>query len=389
MLKLGLTGEERLAFHRALRSSHTRQTYVTLLDLNGNAIRSLNHVVLDGQVTVDMDAEVTRSLNLTLLDPDHSLDFDTDTPNDGALFADRMIRVHYSVLVEELGRRVSVPIFTGPITRMERNRDTIEVEAQGKEVLGMGAIWKPRSFRKGARKDVYIRQLLRDEAGENRLSIPRSNIRTAKTVNLGRYSRPWPRAKAAANSMGMQLFYDGTGRAVLRHLPEKPVYTFRSGNGGDVVSEIGVTYELTDNIVNTVVVRGQQQAKGRIEAQAVAPAQHPLSPRRLGRRSKAGNFVPRHMVEVIENDGIRTKKAAKQRAKKRLNNVLREAVEVTFDTLPVPHLDPGDLVRVRTDDFTASFRLRQFTIPLGASGNPTMSIGYLKRVKIKKGRIRR
>jgi hypothetical protein len=388
MQKLGLTAAERRAFHRALRSSHTRRIYITITDLDGHVVSDLSHVVLDGQVTVDYDAEVTRALNLTVLDPAHTLNFDTESPDDGALFADRMIRVHYSVLVNELGRRVSVPVFHGPVTKLARAGDTVEIEAQGKESLAMGAVWKPLVLKKGMKKTTAIRTLLRERAGERRFSIPDLAARLPNTLNLDRYSSAWKNARKIARSMDRQLFYNGAGRAELRRLPGKPVYTFRTGTGGDIVTDVQVEYLLED-IKNTIVVLGKKDGKSRVRAQAVADPKHPLSPRRLGRTNSQGEFVPRHLVEVIEDESIRSQKEADRKARRILADRLRQTVEVTFDTLPIPHLEPGDLVRVTTDDISVEFRLRQFVIPLGVSGEPTMSIGYHRKTTINRRRIRR
>lgn len=382
MQKLGLTASERRAFHRALRSSHTRRIHITITDLEGSVLSDLSHVVLDGQVTVNYDADVTRALNLSVLDPSHTLNFDTESPDEGALFADRMIRVHYSVLVEELDRRVSVPVFHGPVTKLARSGDVVEIEGQGKESLAMGAIWKPLVLRKGMEKGHAIRVLLRDRAGENHFSIPHLDYdRLPKTRNLDRYAEAWPMAQRLARSMDRHLFYDGGGRAVLRRLPERPVYTFRTGTGGDIVSDVQVDY-LLDDIKNTVVVLGKKNGKDRVRAQAVAWPKHPLSPRRLGRKNARGEFIPRHLVEVIEDESIRSNWQARRKAKRVLRDRLRQTVNITLDSLPIPHLEPGDLVRTTTDDISVEFRLKEFTIPLGVSGDPTMSVGYSRRTRL-------
>ena len=77
---------------------------------------------------------------------------------------------------------------------------------------------------------------------------------------------------------------------------------------------------------------------------------------------------------------------AKDLATDTLASGLLESVDVTFDSLPIPHLEEGDAVRVATDKFNGNFRLSQFALPLNAAGD--MSIGYVRNVKPRKAMIR-
>lgn len=376
MLKLGLTATERGAYERALRSSHVRKIVVEVLDLDGTVLSSISPVFLGGQVNVDLDGEVTRSASLQFLDPNHALSFDTDSPDDGALYADRMVRVKYGVVVDSLKRTVWATVFVGPVTKLSRSGDVVQVEAQGKEALVKGVIWRPLTLKKGARVADAIRTLMRDRGGENRFDFPEVGTRLPKTRSLDRTAEIWATAVGLARSLNRQLFYNGEGVLVLRSYPGSVVYEFTTGTGGDVLSDVNVSYELGD-VKNVVEVKGQppKGKKGSVRGVATAPASHPLSPNRLGRKN-----APRYLVETVEESSIRTDAAAAKRAQDLLEDRLREVVDVSFDALPIPHLDPGDLVRVKTDDFTGTFRLRQFTIPLSPDGSAVSSVGYLKRV---------
>jgi hypothetical protein len=84
------------------------------------------------------------------------------------------------------------------------------------------------------------------------------------------------------------------------------------------------------------------------------------------------------MVTEVEDDQIRTRAKAKEVAESQLASLLREGVQVGFDALPVPHLDPLDLVSVTTPDTSLTFTLHQASIPLVHSG--VMSVGTNKRV---------
>lgn len=386
MQKMGLSVADRAAFEATLRTSHTRRIIVYVTSLEGDVLANVAHVLLDGQVVVDLDAEVTRSATLQFLDPSHSLGFDTDAPDDGALYADRMVRIDYAVFVPSLDKHVPVTVFHGPVTKLSRNGDVVNVEAQGKESLAMGAIWRPLILKKNMKRTAAIRTLLQ-RAGESQFDMPAvpNDPGLPKARSLSRLAAPWPVARKIARSMNRQLFYPGNGVATLRRFPNRSVYTFRTGTGGDVVSDVSVSYN-TDTLANTIVVKGgvPKGAKKAVQATAVAPATHPLSPKRLGR-----NGTPRHLVEVVEDTAIRSDREARRVAKRILEDRLRQVVEVQFDALPIPHLDPGDLVTVTTDDVTLRFRLRQFSIPLGASGAPVMPVGYLKRTTPNRRSIRK
>jgi hypothetical protein len=361
MLTMGLSAAERAAFEHALRHSHTRRIDVEVLTLNGDVLSQLTPVLIDGQVNCDMDAEVTRSATLTFLDPRHALNFDTDSPDEGALYADRMIRIRYGVYVEKLSRYVFVPVFTGPITGLSREGVTVTVEAQGKESLLRGTLWEPLTLRKGLQVTAALRALIRDRGGERSLSIPGIFNRYGnpptlpKTRSLDRFTEIWPVAMSLAKGLDRQLFYTGDGVATLRPWPETVAYTFTTGDGGDVLSELSVKYQL-EEMKNVVIVRGQPPT------------------------GKKEIVFGRDLVEQVEDQSIRTDAAAKEQAARLLEKHLREVVEVEFDAMPIPHLDVGDVVRVQTPSFTTKFRVRKFAIPLAPTGAPPMTVGYLRRL---------
>src|SRR5690606_33134196 len=267
---------------------------------------------------------------------------------------------------------------------------TVTVEAQGKEKLAKGAIWTPINLRKGMDVTAAIRVLMSSRAGETRFSIPDFRNSNGKRPTLpaarafDRYADAWTTTVKLAKSISKQLFYNGDGVLVMRNLPDAVSWVFRPGDGGSIVGNLSVSYNL-DDLVNTVAVKGQppKGSKGVVSASVFAPADHPLSPKRLGRTG-----APRHLVEYIEDQSIRSHKDAKALAEKTLANKLRETVDVSFDSLPIPHLDIGDMVRIETPDFALKFRMKKFTIPLAPNGDPVMSVGYLKRLTPNKKAIR-
>lgn len=388
MIDLDLTADEYKAFVKALANTHTIRVDVAVLTLDGDEISRISPIVLDGQVDVDADADVTRSLTITMLDRNHALHLDSDSPDDGALYADRMIQVIYSVLVTGVGR-VDVPIFTGPIVSLERDGDELHITAHGKEELGMGWIWQPITIQQGARKTDAIRTVLSARTGETNFDIPDITSRLPHALSLGRAAAAFPRMRKLGHSMNRQLFYNGAGVCRLRITPRRPVFTFKADTAqANVTSRIRVTHDFAE-VKNAIWFKGgvPKGQKKPIEVFLAAPPDHPLSPLKLGRNDEDGRKVGRYLVEEHNNDAVRSLTEAKKRAESLLADLLVEVIGVQFTAVPVPHLDPLDVIRVTGRDFSANVRVRQFSLPL-AGGD--MSVGYIERVsRPARRRIRR
>lgn len=378
MIPLGLRSAEQAHFEQQLRTNAKIRVRVRMQNLSGDTLGDLTDRLQDGQVNIDTSGEADRQCSLTLDDPNHSLNLDSDAPGDGALYADRMVRVDYGLYVDALARWVDVPVFTGPVVTMNRSGAAVELSCLGKEHLAKGQCWRPLSLKKGTNTGDAIKYILRERAGEDRFAFGTTRHRLPKGVNLDRLAQPWAAAKTLAASIGRQLYYDGAGVCRLRTPPGGSLFTFTDAL---VTSDPQVTYDLA-NIINTTWVKGfKPKGKPRVTAYAVAPVTHPLSPNRLGR-----NGTPRFFVELIEKDGVRSNTDALRLARANLRNKLLEGVSATFDSLPVPHLDPGDVVRLSTEDTSLTFVLRQASIPLTHAG--VMSVGATKRVKPRRSRIR-
>jgi hypothetical protein len=375
-----LSGADYRAYLDALSDPHSIRIDVAVLTLDGDELSRISPDILDGQVDVDADADVSRTLTITMSDPHHALHLDSDSPDDGALYADRMLQVIYSVLVPALNDRVDVEVFTGPIVAFDRTGAQVELTAHGKEELALSTNWRPLTLKKGGKKVDAIRTIMSARAGETRFDLPALAVRHPKVISLGRSAQAWPHAKSIARSMNRHLYYDGAGICRLRIRPRRPTATFRSGDPrrANITGPVTISHDFTE-IKNAVWFKGGKP-KGQKKAVsffAVAPKGHPLSPIRLGRTNADGDNVPRYLVHEVSNDHVRSKAEAKKRANALLDDKLVEVLGVGFTAVPFPHLDPLDVVRVETDDFSANVRIRQFSLPL-AGGD--MTIGYIDRV---------
>lgn len=359
-----------------LTSNHRIIVSVQLLDLSHKYMGDVSKRLLSGQVDVDATAsEATRQATLEVLDPSHQLQLDSDAPDDGSIFYTRMVKIIYTVVSLDNKSLYSFPIFCGPIAKVERNGPIVAITAVGKDKLAMSQVWKGKTYKKGLRKTWVIADILTNLAGEapSKINVPDRKEKAGKVV-INQSTTAWNAAKKLASSLGkgFVLFYDGRGIAQIRRSPNATAYVFQAK--GALLTLPQVSYD-TDSIVNAVqVVGGKPKGKKqKIQYRIVAPRKHPLSPWSMGR-----NNTPRYLPEVIENESVKSIKKARSLAKTRLRNALLEQVEVSFESLPIPYLEEYDKVRVSSEAFSGSFRLRKFSIPLTADG--TMSIGYLKRV---------
>lgn len=379
MIPLGLKSSELADLEAQMRGTARIRVRLTMLNLAGNEVSDLTDRLLDGQVNIDTTAETVRQLSCTLSDPDRSLALDSDSPDDGALYADRMLRATYGFYVDALGLWVDVPVFTGPLATFQRNGGSVQVSCLGKEHLAGGQAWRPMQFKQGHNVGDTIKSILRERAGESKFSFPNVKNRLPKGgYSLGRLTSPWVAAQQLAGGIGRQLYYDGAGVCRLRRPPGTTTFTF---NGEVLLSDPDVTYDLS-TVRNAVWVRGHKpKKKPQITATATASRNHPLSPWALGR-----NGEPRYLVEVVERDNVRSRKDARQLASRTLQGLLLEGVSCTFDALPIPHLDPLDVVALKTDEASIRFPLRQASLPLVHGG--VMSVGALKRVTRPKRRSR-
>jgi hypothetical protein len=384
VIDLGLTSSQLDAFHLTLAAPHRVDTVVRVLDRSRTYLTDISGQLFDGQVNIDGDADVTRTCTLSLRDPNRALMWDTNSPADGALFFDRMVQVLYVVtgpLLLKAGlASVTVPIFTGPVTKVSRTADVVNVEASGIEqtMIPPTVAYFGRTYAKGMKSTDLVRAILTDLGGETKFTVPDWPDRTTKDRVILFNDNTWATAKDVVGSRATNhLFYDGRGICVLRKTPTTPCFTFRTGQGGLITTHPQVNYDI-DDVRNKVRLTGSTE---KIVGIATAPKEHPMSTWSLGRNGKE-----RVILDEFTDDSAKTKAAAEKLAKTRLDDLLRQAVDVTFDALVVPHLEPEDLYTVQTPTLSLQARVRQMSIPLKGG---TMSVGYNTKLSVNADRIRR
>lgn len=376
----GLSAADLQSYLRSLAGDYALRIQVQLLDLEQNVVADISSMLIDGQVNADKTADVTRSCSITLFDKDRQLPLDSNAPTDGALFLDRMIRVNYITRSFELfDHDVSIPIFTGPIVAMSRTGSNVQVEAQGKEVLAKRPAWRTRNYAVGSRRSNIIRELL-ENVGETKFSLDEWTLRTADPFGVTRETDVWELAKRMAR--GRTFYYNGSGHLVLRPWQSRAIYTFKTGEGGTILTEPEINYDVSE-VRNIVWVVGgvPKGAKYPVQYTAYAQASHPLSAQSLGR-----NGFARHMPEKIEDSNLLTKDACVELANAKLAELLLNGLTVSFDAMPVPVLELDDVVQISTPEFSFQYAVDSFSIGLRAGAS--MSCGYLQRRSISKAKIR-
>lgn len=370
---LAIPPSQRTPYRKTLSSVYTKRIRVALLDRAGNTVENLTRAFQGGQVNVEARRDVSRMANLSILDAKGKYGFDADTYQGGELDLTRMVRIFWVVDGPLLDEPISVPVFTGPVTRLQRVGALVQIEAQGKEAYGLTPSRRTLTIKKGARRTDAIKTILRERMGETRLNaIPDLDARLPSDVVVGPKDQPWKKALRIGDSFNRQLYYDGAGVPRLRPRPGKVTWHFRGGeNGGEITSPVSVSADLT-NVKNHVRVTGAtpKGKKQPIVAVATADQHDPLSPWRLGPPG-----APMWLVDEVSNDHLRSQRECQQLANRKLKDGLRLIHDTSFNAVPVPHLDPLDLAKVLTDYESATTRLETFTLPLGLGEE--MTIGYV------------
>lgn len=388
MIDLGLNANQRRIFYRSLRDHHTVVPTVQVLNPQHKRVADISHMLVDGSVTVSSDADTTRSSSIQIANPDgRRIGFGKGDPNDGALHLNNMLRIILSYWAPDypdaMGT-VDVPIFCGPVVAVTHDDDTMNIEALGKEHYALRAVWDPVTFAQVNYTVDLIRWIMR-RAGETRFDIPtpRDLPRlTTEAVTLWPQSQPWKHAQKLARSLDRQLFYDGRGICRLRKEPRNPVWTFRDGERGTITQNPTVSFDV-DNVRNLVWVKGRKpKGRERVDGWAQLPASNPFSPQRLGRgtdNSTQPNNNGGTLLEVVENDHIKTNRLCHERAVDILNKRMIQTVNVDFSTVTIPHLEPGDKVAIDSEDtgVQLEFRMRDYVIPLTGG---EMSVGALRKM---------
>jgi hypothetical protein len=379
MISLGLTAAEQALFEFSLYNGYQLKITLQVLDLNHAYLADVSTMLQDGQVNYDYNEAVTSSASMTLLDPDQAIGFDTSSPADGALYADRMIRIVYSVYSEWLPKWVDVPIFCGPVTKAKRDDAIVSVECQGKEKLLMKPrlAWTTKTYKKGEKASSVIISFAK-LMGETRFDIPSTSRTLSKDKSVKIDTEPWEFLQGIAGDKKLrQLWYDGRGVLRMRDRPTKPVWAFTEPT---LTSVPKLDYNH-DEIRNTAYVKGATPTgKKQLTAKRYLTSGG-STPTALGR-----NGTKTYLVEEAEDDAYDTQKEVDGAAEDLLKTVENANVGFDIDSFVIPHLEVGDMFLLSVPDVSMNLMQDQFAIPLKAGAQTN---GTIKKISANAARIRR
>jgi hypothetical protein len=317
---------------------------------------------------------------LTILDPKGVIMFDANTPTNDQLFMDRFIRVVYSVYVSSLDDWVRVPIFTGPITKLEQDGQIVSVEAVGKEsiYLAPSFMWHSQTWKRGVKITKVMQDILAFR-GEQKIVMPDLAAKLRKSLTVHGQSEGWRVLQMLAKSINRQIFYDGSGHCRLRMRQSTPTYEFSYAS--EVLSRPKTPYDFT-TLRNIIQVRGpapDDKKTKRIVFTARLPDADGASGVSLARNGK-----PRPLVTIIDADHIKKMSDARDMAGDAMRMSQAIGGDVSFDALPIPFLEELDPVRVFGPNVSSKFILRNMTIPLLST--ESMAVGYNRKVRVRRTR---
>lgn len=171
---------------------------------------------------------------------------------------------------------------------------------------------------------------------------------------------PWQDIQDLAAAIGYEVFFDPAGVCVFRPIPDPtkgvPVWTFDEDLNPTMVSAVR---ELSDeDTVNYVVVKGASTSSQNAVT-AYAFDNNPGSPTYVN-----GPFAT--VSAVVTMSQTITKADVQAAATAFLNDSLGAAEKVTLTCVPMPALEPGDIVTVNVSDVKASgtYLVNDLTTPL-------------------------
>lgn len=180
---------------------------------------------------------------------------------------------------------------------------------------------------------------------------------------------PWQDIQDLAAAIGYEVFFDPSGVCVFRPIPNPtkgvPVWALDEDINPTMVSAVR---ELSDeDTVNFVVVKG-----------ASTSSQNPVTAFALDNDPGSSTYVdgPFGTVSaVVTMSQIITQTDVQAAADAFLNNSLGAAEKVTLTCVPMPALEPGDIVTVNVSDVKASgtYLINDMTTPLSPAEAQTLT----------------
>ena len=347
------------AFAAALLESHRLATEVVVIDSVGT---ETSLPIVEGTVTLDQRAAVRGRCDLTLAD-DGTLGFIPDEGDDLLAPYGNEIRVSRGITFpDDTIELVSLGVFRIQEALVDDGPDGLTVRIAGLDRAQRfvdARFEEPYQVAAGTNYATAIEAVLTDAWPDVTTDFQSTSLTTPALIAQEGDDR-WAFAQEMARSLGMALYFDGDGTAVLApDALSSPVMELAEGQGGVLLSA-GRRW-TREGTFNRVIATGENTGET-APARGVATDDNVLSPTYY---YGAFGRVPRFYVSPF----ITTDAQADAAAQSILDRELGTTESVNFGALVLPHLEPGDTVTITRErsGIDEDHVLDSLTIPLSAS----------------------
>ena len=358
-------------FLDAIARSHILATRAAVLDQDGAQVGDALPVT-DGTVTLDATAATRGRADLTVID-DGSLGLVPDSATSVLAPYGNEVRVERGVLYPDgTDELVSLGVF-----RLDDVETTDQGAALEIRIVGLdrsarfidARFEEPYQLAAGQTGDAAILAVLQAAWPDLAYDFTATTLLTPAAIGEEGGDR-WQFAQSIATSVGMELYFDGDGVAVLRPVTrpsDSPVVQLVEGDGGLLLPPTGRRW-TRQGAFNRVIATGEATDTDTPPARGVATDDDPLSPTYY-----FGPFgkVPRFYSSPF----IATDQHAIDAAEAILSRELGTTQQVQFGSVVNAALEPGDVAQITRQraGIDETHVIDQLTIPLAAAGTMTGS----------------
>jgi hypothetical protein len=364
-------------FLAKVRQSHISKVKVEIYDMaNGSIISTASPIA--GEVTIDNRRSIRRQCTLEFADKDRTL-VPTNNKSSVLLPYNREVRIYRGIEYAD-GTEELVPLGVFIITKVNIT-DTaqgvkVSVEGSDRSLRLTRAKWTTHDFyiSDNTAKETAIKNILEDRYPGVKTIFPVTGKVCPLTYpTLDQSSDPWKEALKIAESAGMDLYFDETGVARMRPIPDPDLgtalITYEDGNES-VLTQLNRDLS-SDDTYNHVVYTGEGTNLS-IGVLGEAWDDNPASP--------TYRYTYGEVPLFKSSPNILTVAEAQEAARAELRKVIGAAEKITWDQIVNPAHDVYDLVKITRSPsgVDATLMLDSISIPLAP--NATMNaVGRSRR----------
>jgi hypothetical protein len=352
------------AFQASIIASHRLATSCVITTPDGS---ESTMPIIDGSVTLDQTAAVRGRLDLAIAD-DGTLGIIPDTAADLLAPYGNEIQVSRGIQYPDgTTELVSLGVFRIETADVEDHAGSLQVLLTGLDRAARfvdARFEEPYNVTAGTNYATAIENVLQAAWPDVPTTFTATALTTPALIAQEGDDR-WQFVQDMAKAISMRLYFDGDGTLILA--PDTlgdPVMDITEGENGVLVT--ASRRWTREGTFNRVIATGENTGEA-APARGIATDENSLSPTYY-----YGPFgkVPRFYVSPF----ITTDAQAESAALSLLNKELGTTEQVQFGSLVLPHLEPGDVVRVtraRAGIVEEDHILDSVTIPLSATGSMT------------------